>query len=331
MSNETLTEHELDSLIESPGDTDLEIKTSNSAVDEPQRYDLGLDSKRKPGNLLGLELLNERFGKNLQVALENFLRIEPTVNVEKLSNEKLKSILDKASSPFNAVALALDPLPGAGLLVIEPQLIYAIVDLLFGGKGRQGNPPGHVFSPTETSIAIRLIEIITQQYRLAWASIATLNLSIKQAYTQPQFVDMAEHDELLIVNRISINLGEVRGDLLVCLPYTSLESVLEQLNLTARTENGPPNSDWFFKMNRQLGAAQLELVAHLTEIETTVQGLLKLQIGQVLDCSIDPCLTVTAEGVPVLKGHYGIHQGHYALRVHRLFSSQNSASESHSN
>jgi flagellar motor switch protein FliM len=286
---------------------------------------LGAETKHSLGELPGLELINDRFGTNLQLALERLLRVEPVVSVAKLSHEKLSDFLSKTTSPLSAVTLALDPLPGAGLLVIEPQLIYAIVDMLFGGKGHQSNPPGHIFSATETSIATRLIDIISEQYRLAWASISALNLSARTAYSQAQFVDFVEPREMLMVTRLSINLGEVNGDLFLCLPLASLQPVL--LSSGPRSEQSAAPTDWFEKMSQQLAGAPIELVANLTEIETTVHGLLNLKVGQVLDCIIDPCLVVRVEGVAILSGHYGIHQGHYALRVQRLFSDQNSTSD----
>ncbi len=327
MTSATLTENEFDSLIESPEEAEFEIAASSPQKDEPQPYDLGAEPKRSMGDLPGLELINEHFGTNLKLALESLLRVEPVVSVAKLSQEKLSDFLGKTTSPLSAVTLTLDPLPGAGLLVIEPQLIYAIVDLLFGGKGHQSNPPGHIFSATETSIATRLIDIISEQYRLAWASISALNLSARTAYSQVQFVDFVEPREMLMVTRLSINLGEVNGDLFLCLPLASLQPVLDLLSSGPRSEQGAAPTDWFGKMSQQLAGAPIELVANLTEIETTVHGLLNLKVGQVLDCIIDPCLVVSVEGVAILSGHYGIHQGHYALRVQRLFSDQNSASD----
>ena len=65
--------------------------------------------------------------------------------------------------PASVILVSVRPLRGSGLIVCDPTLVFAVIDALFGGAGKfHTRIEGRDFSPTETRIITRLVEVIVE-------------------------------------------------------------------------------------------------------------------------------------------------------------------------
>src|SRR5690606_8979311 len=156
------------------------------------------------------------------------------------------------------------PLRGSGLLICEPQLVFAIVDSLFGGDGRmQTRIEGRDFSATEQRIIERMIEVVCAEYRKAWSGVYPIELEYARSEMQPQFANIATPSEIAVTAKFDIEIGNVGGAMHLCIPYSTLEPIRETLYSTLQGDSHVSDRRWVVKLSRQIQSAEVELVAEL--------------------------------------------------------------------
>ena len=116
-----------------------------------------------------MEIVNERFARNLRVGLFNFIRRSPEISVGPVSVQRYSAFLRELAVPTNFNIVAIRPLRGSGLIVCEPALVFGVIDTLYGGIGKfQTRIEGRDFSATEQRVINRLVDVITDEYKKAW-------------------------------------------------------------------------------------------------------------------------------------------------------------------
>ncbi|MFP5407259.1 MAG: flagellar motor switch protein FliM, partial [Gammaproteobacteria bacterium] len=207
MSNQFLSQDEVDALLDGVGDEPApQEAVAPGAVRE---YDLARQERIVRGRMPTLELVHERFARNLRVGLFNFMRRNPDVSVGPVSVQKYSAFLRNIAVPTNINVVQVKPLRGSGLLICEPQLVFAIIDSLFGGNGRfQTRIEGRDFSATEQRIIERLVEVVCEEYRKAWATVYPLELEYTRSEMQPQFANIASPAEIVVTTSFAIEIGE---------------------------------------------------------------------------------------------------------------------------
>jgi flagellar motor switch protein FliM len=151
MSGQFLSQDEVDALLEganTPGESQ-----SQEAAGGVRPYDLATQERIVRGRMPTLELVHERFARNLRIGLFNFMRRNPEISVGPVKVQKYSAFLREIVIPTNINVMHVKPLRGSGLLICEPQLVFAVVDSLFGGDGRlHSRIEGRDFSATEQRI-----------------------------------------------------------------------------------------------------------------------------------------------------------------------------------
>jgi flagellar motor switch protein FliM len=218
--------------------------------------------------------------------------------------------------PTNINIMQVKPLRGSGLLICEPQLVFAIVDSLFGGDGRvHSRIEGRDFSATEQRIIERMLEVVCGEYRKAWAGVYPIELEYTRSEMQPQFANIATPSEIVVTARFEFEIGNVGGAMHLCIPYSTLEPIRETLYSTLAGDAHTSDRRWVVKLSRQIQSAEVELVAELGHARANVADLIRLKAGDFIELDLDETLVAKVDGVPVFDCRYGISNGRYAIKV----------------
>jgi flagellar motor switch protein FliM len=313
MSNQFLSQDEVDALLDGVDDVPA---PQEPAPDGVRNYDLARQERIVRGRMPTLELVHERFARNLRVGMFNFMRRNPDISVGPVNVLKYSAFLRDIAVPTNINVVQVKPLRGSGLLICEPQLVFAIIDSLFGGNGRfQTRIEGRDFSATEQRIIERLVGVICEEYRKAWASVYPLELEYTRSEMQPQFANIATPSEIVVSAKFDIDLGGVGGALYLCLPYATLEPIRETLYSSMQGDSSTPDRRWVDKLSQQIKSAEVQLVAELGHARATIADLVELKVGDFIELDLDQTLIAKVDSVPILGCRYGISNGRYAIKV----------------
>jgi len=199
-----------------------------------------------------------------------------------------------------------------------------VIDALFGGAGKfHTRIEGRDFSPTEQRIITRLVEVVTFEYKKAWAGIYPLELDYQRSEMQPQFANIATPSEIVVATSFTLEIGDTTGTIHFCIPYSTLEPIRDVLYSTIQGDSNEPDRRWVNLMKQQIQAANVEVVAELATAPATVEQLLSFKPGDFIELDLNPSIQGKVVGVPIFDCHYGTSNGKYALKIDQMLSSSN--------
>ncbi|HET7863206.1 MAG TPA: flagellar motor switch protein FliM [Burkholderiaceae bacterium] len=324
MNQQILSQDEVDALLQ--GITGESQKLEQEEVPEGAIRDYNLASQERivRGRMPTMEIISERFSRNIRIGLFNLMRKTPEVSVGAIKVQKYSAFLREIVVPTNFNIMAVRPLRGSGLIVCDPTLVFAVIDALFGGQGKfHTRIEGRDFSPTEQRVISRLVDTITTQYKKAWQGIYPLDLEYQRSEMQPQFATIAAPGEIVVTSSFTLEVGETTGTIHFCIPYATLEPIRDVLYSAVQGDSVEPDRRWVKLLAHQIQAAQVELVAQLAHAPATVEQLLALKPGDFIELDMNKVIDVKVDGVPLLSAQYGTSNGKYALKVERILTTMN--------
>ncbi len=323
MNQQILSQDEVDALLQ--GITGESQKLEHEQVEEGAIRDYNIASQERivRGRMPTMEIINERFARNIRIGLFNFIRKSPEISIGGVKVLKYSAFLREIVVPTNFNIVSVRPLRGSGLIVCDPTLVFAVIDALFGGAGKYHTRiEGRDFSPTESRIITRLVEVITAEYKKAWQGVYPLELEYQRSEMQPQFANIATPSEIVVATSFTLEIGDTSGTIHFCIPYATLEPIRDVLYSTIQGDSNEPDRRWVNLMKEQIQAAHVELVAELGTAPATVEQLLSFKAGDFIELDLQQAIQAKVVGVPVFDCHYGISNGKYALKVDQLLSNQ---------
>ncbi len=301
-----LSQDEVDALLAGvTGEESSGQQAASESQDGVRPYDLGSPDRVVRHRMQTLELINERFARRLRSMFFGFMRRNADITVNAIKIQKYSDFERNLPVPSNLNMVALKPLRGTGLFTYDPNLVFLVIDSLFGGHGRYNTRiEGRDFTNTEQRIIRRLMGLTLDCYREAWESVYPLEL---------EYIRSAS---------FNIELGASGGKLNICLPYSMLEPIRDLLSRPLQqAASDAIDQRWTQQLSREVRSAEVELAVEFARIDTSIAELLHLAVGDVLPVDIRPLVTARVGGVPVLECGYGTFNGRYALRVHKVLAS----------
>ena len=322
MNQQILSQDEVDALL--MGITGESQKLEQEEVQEGGTRDYNIASQERivRGRMPAMEIINERFARNIRIGLFNLIRKSPEISIGGIKVQKYSAFLREIVVPTNFNIVSVRPLRGSGLIVCDPTLVFAVIDALFGGGGKfHTRIEGRDFSPTELRIITRLVEVVIAEYKKSWHGIYPLELEYQRSEMQPQFANIASPSEIVVATSFTLEVGETSGTIHFCIPYSTLEPIRDVLYSTSQGDSNEPDRRWVNLLEQQIQSAQVDLVAELAHAPATVEQLLAFKAGDFIELDLKPGIQAKVSGVPVLECHYGTSNGKYALKVDQLLSS----------
>jgi len=321
MADDILSQEEVDALLKGvSGETDVD----DSAVEEasgPRNYNLASQDKIVRGRMPTMEVINERFARNFRIGLFNFTRRTAEISIGPVKLMKYAEFVRNLVVPTNLNMVHVHPLRGTALLIFDPNLVFLIVDNLFGGDGRfHMRVEGRDFTPTEQRIIQNLLEVAMGELKKAWEPVYPIDFEYIRSEMNTQFANIATPSEVVVTTTFNIELGPVSGDFHVCLPYAMIEPIRDLLYEGMQGDRMEVDERWVNFLSSQVQSTEVKLVANLSQAELTVRELLAMKVGDVISLDIPESITASVEGVPVLECGYGVHRGQYALKVKRFLT-----------
>ncbi len=324
MNQQILSQDEVDALLQGITGESQKLEQDDAPKTGVRDYDLASQERIVRGRMPTMEVINERFARNIRIGLFNLIRKSPEVAIGGIKVQKFSAFLREIVVPTNFNIVNVRPLRGNGLIVCDPSLVFAVIDALFGGIGKYHTRiEGRDFSPTELRVILRLVETISAEYKKAWTGIYPLDLEYTRSEMQPQFANIATPSEIVVATNFTLEIGETTGSVHFCIPYSTLEPIRDVLYSTIQGDSVEPDRRWVNLMTQQIQSAEVELVAELAHAGATVEQLLSFKPGDFVELDLNPMIQAKVAGVPVFQAHYGTNNNKYAIKIDRMLTGSN--------
>ncbi|MCJ7615178.1 MAG: flagellar motor switch protein FliM [Desulfobacterales bacterium] len=317
MSDQILSQEEIDALLSSvdKGEVDLEVDKK----EEAESYDLTSQSMMLRDQFYALEEVYDKFADLSRNLLSSSLRKNVEVNFVSTEMVKFREFLEGFSNPTSLNIFNMEPLIGASLLAIEPELVFSLIDCMFGGNGK---PIAQVreFTIIEQRMMSKFAVEVLDSLEKALAIVYSVNISLKKTETKPEFVHMVSPNDLVIAAVFSVKTAVFSGNIHLCIPYLMLEPIKDKLSSRYLSDKDIEHV-FGAQIQNLLKKTNIAIVAELGRTSYTIRDILNLRAGDILKLKTGPqdLITINIEDVPKYQGVPGVIKGNRAVQVTRLF------------
>lgn len=316
---EVLSQNEIDSLLQALSTGELDVEEMKDK-DEKQvkNYDFTRPAKFSKEHLRTLEMIFENYGRLLQTNLPVYLR--KAVQVEVINSEAVtySEFSNALSNPVLIGLVNVSPLKGTMMLEIAENLGYAIVDRMLGGAGAPLEK-SREFSEIELLILERIFNVCVDLLREPWSNVCEINPRLERIETNSQYVQVISPTEMIALVTINIKIGDVEGLMNVCLPYLTLEAVMDKLNAKFWYSNLQEKDEQQYSdtIESLISKAPMPIKAVLGKSSISVDDFVNLQLGDIirLDTKVDQDLNIYVGNIKKFTALPGATGDNYAVRI----------------
>lgn len=321
---DVLSQNEIDALLKqlSSGELDVDDIEESSKTAKVKEYDFTRPAKFSKEHLRTLEIIFEHFGRLLSSNLPAYLR--KNVQVEVMNSEAVtySEFSNALSNPVLLGVVNMAPLTGNIIIEIATNIGYTIIDRLLGGVGEPLDK-ARDFSEIELSILERIFNIIIDLLREPWKNVVEIEPYLERIETNSQFAQIISPTEMIAIVTVNINIGGVEGLMNICLPYITLEDVMDKLNTkywfsTMQDRDEQSYSD---VIETAINKALIPVSAELGRSTVTVIDFINLQIGDIikLNRNIEDELDIYVGNIVKFKALPGSFSDNYAVKVTEIY------------
>ena len=317
--SDVLSQNEIDNLLKalSSGEVDVdEMKKANEV--QVKEYDFARPSKFSKEHLRTLEIIYDNYGRLLSTNLPIYLR--KNIQVEVMNSEAV-TYMEFSNALSNPVLLGIidfAPLKGNIIMEMATKLGYAIIDRMLGGEGEPLEKTRE-FSEIELLIIERVMTSCVELMREPWENVLDVNPRLERIETNPQFAQIISPTEMIAIVTINIKIGDVEGLINLCLPYLTLEPVMDKLNTKFWYSNmqDKKEEDYTGDIEALISKASIPVTAILGNSSISVSDFASIQPGDIirLDRKVDDELEVFVGDIKKFTALPGSSGKNYAVRV----------------
>ncbi len=300
---EILSQGEIDSLLEAltSGKIDAEeVKQAGPVAVHTKAYDFRRPNKFSKDHLRTLEMLHQNFARLLSSFLSGYLRSSINIEVASAGQMIYEEFIRSIPSPTVISVLELNPLEGAVLMETNSQVIFPLIDLMFGGPGSSTETIREL-TDIEVSVVRKLYLRMLEHLSQAWHDLFHIDPVIQGIETNPRLQQLYSPNEVVALITFSVSLNdEPRGLINLCLPFIVLEPMISRLSVRQQflRQSGGPKEEDLKWLRYWLGYSDVKMDVVLGEADVTVNDFLILNPGDVLILSrrMDQDLGLYVEG-----------------------------------
>ncbi len=316
---EILSQNEIDALLNQLSSGEFDVDSISNAEEAPVRdYDFSRPTKFSKEHLRTLEIIFEHYGRLISTNLPVLLRRNAQVNVASSETITFSEFTNALSAPSILAIDVLEPLNGNVIIELSTNLAYAMIDRMLGGEGDTLEKIRD-FSDIELSIIRKIMVLFTQLLRDPWKNVVDISPVLSRLETNPQFAQIIAPGEMIALVTLNIKVGSVEGFMNICLPFITLEEVMDKLNtkfwFSTMQEN--KDEDSMNNIESMLKRVDIPVKAVLGTSRITVNDFMNLQVGDCirLDAKVDSDMNIYVGNIKKFTALPGASNDSYAVRI----------------
>lgn len=319
---EVLSQNEIDSLLKQLSTGELDVDDySDEPLQRVKDYDFARPTKFSKEHLRTLEIIFEHFGRLVSTNLPAYLR--KNVQMEVVNSEAVvySEFSNSLSNPVLFGIVNFEPLQGNVIMEIASNLGYAIVDRMLGGTGE---PLEKIrdYSEIELTILERIFTICIDLLREPWENVVEIEPRLERIETNSQFVQIISPSEMIAIVTINMKIGDVMGMMNICLPFMTLEDVMDKLNTKYwySTMQTREDESYYDVIETAISKAQIPIKAVLGNSAISVNDFINLQKGDIIKVNrqYEDELDIYVGNMLKFKALPGSSSENYAVKITKV-------------
>src|SRR5580692_5604052 len=268
-----------------------------------------------------LEIVFDRLVRLMTTSLRNFTSDNVEVSLDRITSVRFGDYLNSIPLPAILAVFKAEPWDNYGLITVDSNLIYSVIDVLLGGRRATSSMriEGRPYTTIESSMIRRMVEVILADAELAFAPVSSVRFAVDRLETNPRFAVISRHANAAILVKLRIDMEDRGGAVELLLPYATIEPIRDVLLQMFMVEKFGRDPIWEGHLATEIGQAEIVVDAVLYEAELPLKRMMALKVGDTLDLDLDPDTLVTMRcgNVALTDGRMGRVSDRIAVRVVR--------------
>jgi flagellar motor switch protein FliM len=266
-----------------------------------------------------LEIVFDRLVRLMTTSLRNFTSDNVEVSLDRITSVRFGDYLNSIPLPAILAVFKAEEWENYGLITVNSNLIYSIIDVLLGGRrgGHAIRVEGRPYTTIETNLVKRMIEVVLADAELAFKPLSPVKFNIDRLETNPRFAAISRPANAAILVRLRIDMEDRGGNVELLLPYATIEPIREVLLQMFMGEKFGRDPIWEGHLATEIGQAEIAVNAVLYEAKLPLKQLMSLKLGETLLLGIkaDASISVRCGDVTMTEGRMGRVGDRIAVRV----------------
>ena len=317
--SDILSQSEIDNLLKQLSEGDLDVDQIQGE-DEKQvkNYDFSRPTKFSKEHLRTLEIIFEHYSRLISTNLPVYLRKNVQVSVASSETVTFSEFSNALSNPSVLGIVNFAPLNGNIIIEIATNLCYTMLDRMLGGSG-QPLEKSRDFSDIELTILQKLLVMFTQLMREPWKNVVEISPVLSRLETNPQIAQVIAPSDMIAIVTLNMKIGDVEGMVNICLPFFTLEDVMDKLNTKYWFSTMQENHDEHYEeyIESMIRRVDIPIKAVLGRSTISVNDFLNLQVGDCirLDSRVDTDMNVYVGNIKKFTALPGTDRDSYAVQI----------------
>lgn len=316
---DVLSQNEIDNLLAALSTGELDAEQIQDDTEKAiKNYDFKRPSKFSKEHLRTLEIIFEHYGRLISTNLPVYLRKNTQVSVASSETVMFSEFSNALTNPIILGIVDFAPLNGNMLIEISSNLGWVMIDRMLGGYGLPLER-NREFSEIEMTIIEKVMTVCTQLLREPWKNVEDINPVLERVETNPQFAQIISPSDMVAIVTLNVKIGDSEGFMNLCLPYFTLEDIMDRLNTKYWYANMQKMRDENYESHIEalIERVSVPVKAILGRSTISVSDFADLQIGDVirLDTQLDSELNVYVGNLKKFTAMPGSNKDRYAVRV----------------
>ena len=320
MSGEVLSQSEIDALLSalSTGEMDADELKKEQSEKKVRVYDFKRALRFSKDQIRSLTRIHENFARLLTTYFSAQLRTYVQISVASADQIPYEEFIRSIPKMTILNVFEVPPLEGRILMEVNPNIAYAMLDRLMGGRGSSINKVENL-TEIETKIMSNTFEKSFDNLQEAWSTISEIDPYLSAFEVNPQFLQMVSPNETVVVISLNTVIGETTGMINICIPHVVLEPIIPKLSVHywMQTEKKEREPQEIAQLEKRIQTATVPISAELGHSEISIQDFLMLDIGDVIELNqaIDGALTIKVGDIPKFLAQPGKVNKKLAVQV----------------
>ena len=322
-----LSQNEIDDLLKalSTGEIDAHEMQTTTQEKKVKNHDFKRDSKFAKDHIKTLNIIYDNYARLVTNFLTGYLRTLVQVDVVSVEALPYSDFSNSVSNPVILAIIDFAPMTGSIIFEIEPNISYALVDRILGGRGTSMERVRE-FTEIELAIIERIIIQILYLMREPWENVISIRPRLDKIETNAQFAQIVAQNETIALITLSARVGDVDGMINICIPHMVVEPIVSKLSTkfwfsTVEKEATPEMKE---SIENRVENTRVPVKAVLGKSIISVQEFIDLQPGDVL-----PLDTGVNEDMEIHVGNHlkfyatpGVKKNKVAVKITRVLKKE---------
>lgn len=308
--SDLLSQNEIDALLHGVDDDELEFEET-IVEGEYELYDLTSGIHRVQGWLQDIKIVDERIQSNLSISLLGMLHKSVEVKRQEVKILKFGEYVKSLYVPTSINTFSLEGLSGYSAIVLDAKLVYALVNIFFGGGSRPTQIEGREFTNTEQRVIKLVLKVILDAIKAGWRELSDVNTTLVESEMNPAHLSAYSSTDVLMIRPFRVEFSGGGGEVQLIMPGSVVDSIFR--NRSSKIETGGMTSVDI--MRARAGNYMTNVTGELSGANLTVGELFKLGKGDIINVDSPEKIDVKINGIAKFKARMGEVNGKVGLKV----------------